>query len=169
MRELLALSVPLFVEESHVLGACGDGTFCWFTGENECYFNEEAHLGNTRSEWWLKTFQARAEITDQVLEWTWTHGSRGGHVVERVMFPETSFLLGIIVGLAMYHGVPVNLPLPPVIYKEIGKGATGQVSSCMRTSQSPVPSVLSSYLVPRRAPRLARSGSSAGGWASSTA
>ena len=114
--ELLTLAIAALISATSVVASTSHGRRCWFTGIDEEERDVDSNglsptLDNQQKRWWQRICAQDYAMSPK------EKISNCLPCPEYLLPP--SELLGVMVGLALYHGVPVHVPLPSALYKEL--------------------------------------------------
>lgn len=111
-REFFTIAVKEIVTKTTLLGTCANGRMAWFTGLSSSSSSANHSIFNK---------QARRSDTDGSVSSSAPTSSGAPMESDELssLSRPLAYYLGLIVGLAAYNDVHVDVPFPPCIYKII--------------------------------------------------
>jgi hypothetical protein len=117
-RELFTLAVKELITRTNALAPCGHGRLLWFTAHKESAgsVRKQPRIDGTGFD--FITPAPATTVVNSVGGDAHTEAAAAtvAHIAAQHRLP---FYLGLLVGLAAYNGVHVDLPVPKNIYKII--------------------------------------------------
>lgn len=108
-KELLTLAIRQLIQETHVLEECNaSSSFVWFSKRSD---QELIHVTSIQAYFQLLVIDDKVESPSKIQRIVESDSPTYNYINSMVYY------LGLLVGLAKYHDVLVDVPLPPFIYK----------------------------------------------------